>query len=256
VRVFGTRVRNTGDRRKRTAAVVTFSLARPALVRFRIQRVAPDCVLVGRFALNGQRGVNTYRFAGRFRGITLPAGTYQLSANAFRRGRFVSLGRAVVVIVPAGEDLKSTRPERSTCGAGDGPASGARLSDASAGGVGSDTEAEGRADEDVSAAAASGSSSSGSGSAGAEAAGPSLGVARDGRILGVLPNPFEDAPAWLQPFLLVALGAAIVLLLAAALPAAAVRPAGAAPVVSQRRSEFALAGAMILGAIAIAALVL
>jgi hypothetical protein len=58
-----------------------------------------------------------------------------------------------------------------------------------------------------------------------------------------------------QPLLLVALAGAILLLLAAAIPATAVRPVNAAPVVVRRRTEFALAGAMVLGAVAIAALI-
>lgn len=255
VRVSGARVRNTGDRRDRTEAVVTFSLARPALVRFRIQRVAPDCALIGRFTMDGQSGLNTYRFSGRFRGVTLPAGTYHLSANAFRRGRFVSLGRAIVVIVPAGED--SARPQRSTCSSGTSGGSGSGSAAAGDDSVAAGEEAEGRADEDVAAAEASGTSASGTSSAGGgSAADGGGGVARDGRILGVLPNPFEEAPSWLQPLLLLALGFAILMLLAAALPAAAVRPAGAAPVVSRRRSELALLGAMVLGIVAITALVL
>jgi hypothetical protein len=72
----------------------------------------------------------------------------------------------------------------------------------------------------------------------------------------VIANPFERAPAWLQPLLLVALALAILALLAAALPATAVRPAGAAPVVERRRTELALLGALVLGVVAIAALVL
>ena len=93
-----------------------------------------------------------------------------------------------------------------------------------------------------------------------EAVGPGVGSSesepRDGHLLGVVPTPFEGAPDWLQALLLVALAAAIILLLLAALPAERVRVAGASALVLHRRTELAVAGAAILAAVAILALVL
>ena len=95
-----------------------------------------------------------------------------------------------------------------------------------------------------------------SASATASAVGGDPRGAHDGQLLGVVRNPFEDAPAWLQPVLMLVLAAAIVLLLLAAAPAALLHPTGAATVVVHRRAELALAGAMILAAVAVAALAL
>ena len=252
-------VRNTGPRKQRRAAVISFSLARPALVRFRIQRVAPSCTFIGTFAVRGHAGVNRVRFAGRFRGRPLPPGTYTLRATALRNGRYVFLGRTRIVIVPAGVDVDSARPQPSTCRSGSSGATATATATASgdAGAADMATEAEGREDENLAGGASGGGGggeASVSGTAGEAVAGTG-GSPRDGRMPGIS-NPFEDAPAWLQPLLLAALALAIVALLAAAVPVAAVRPAGVAPAVERRRTELALFGALVLGAVAVTALVL
>jgi hypothetical protein len=260
VRTSKTRIRNRGPRSERDVATITFSVARPSVVRFRIRREAPDCVVLGRFSLRASAGLNGIPFAGRFRGAPLPPGTYTLAATASRRGRNVSLGSVTVVIVA---DESSARPDRSTCGNGasDATATGDDVSAAAAVDDGSGTAATDLGDALVDA---SKDVTEAGGVAGAEAGGDEEGGAAgksdssgegSGRILGTVPNPVENAPAWVQPLLLLALAAAILLLLVAALPATAVRPAGAGPVVIRRRSEFALAGALILGAVAVTALV-
>jgi hypothetical protein len=184
-----------------------------------------------------------------------------LRAVARLNGRWVWLGTVNVVIVPAGADPQGARPQASVCGNGGiGGASGATTARAGSGdGSGTDSGS------DEAGASASGTSAgggnangggSGAGTASGVASGPSAAGDADGAVFGVVPNPFEDAPGWLQPLLLAALALALLLLLVAALPRGAVRPGSAALAVSDRRMSFALGGALILGTVTILALVL
>jgi hypothetical protein len=253
IRVSGTRVKTRGKRRAR-GVVLTFSLARPSVVRFQIRQEAPSCRVVGAFTVRGRSGLNRVRFFGRFRGEILAPGTYTIAASARRGRKTTSLGRITIVIGPSGANASSARRQPSVCrGRGDGRRD-------SAGGVLGKSGANG-ADPGAPAVAPKGSAivamtASSAAEAAAERAGHADPNGRDGQLLGVLPNPFEDAPSWLQPLLLLALGAALVFLLVAALPVAALRPTGAAMMVVHRRPELALAGATILGVVAVAAFVL
>ena len=239
--------------------IIRFSLARPAVVRFVIVLEAPDCTRIGSFTIRGKRGLNRVAFTGRFRGDILPPGTYSLAATAFRGGRAVALGRTRVVVVEPGERATKARVAASMCSRGIGASvrrpglSGSSASAAPAEGGGG---GGGAAEAIRSATSGAAGEASANDVAGAEAGATGGADARDGRILGVLPHPFEGAPGWLQPLLLSVLGASILLLVAAALPATAVRPAGAAPVVDRRRSELALVGAALLAVVALSALVL
>jgi hypothetical protein len=253
-------IQNTGARKARRAAVISFALRRPARVRFVVRQESPACVVVGAFSVRGHVGRNRIRFNGRVAGVVLPPGTYSLTGTALRRGRDVALGRVLVVVVPEGANPERARPAATTCR---GPKDGR----------------EGR--EEFLAAARS-ATSTGSGATGARVggnpvepgdapgadqagvAGESIALkpsapARDaggGGLIASVPNPFSGAPAWLQPLLLLALAGGILLLLAAALPTSAVRPAAAAPIVYRRRPELALAGATIFAVVAFAALAL
>jgi hypothetical protein len=254
-------VKNTGDKRKRRAAVIRFALPKPAIVRFGIWRVAPDCTFVGRVAVRGHKGQNRFRFNGRFRGEPLPPGTYALRAVARLNGRYVWLGTVKVVIVPAGAGAESARPQASSCPTdGRGVPTGATTAAAGNGdGSASDSGADqtGASASGTSAGGGNGSGGgNGAGTASGVASGPSAAGDADGAVFGVIPNPFEDAPGWLQPLLLAALALALLLLLVAALPRGAVRPGSAALAVSDRRMSFALGGALILGTVTILALVL
>jgi hypothetical protein len=254
-------VKNTGDKRKRRSAVIRFTLPKPAVVRFGIWRVAPDCTYVGRVAVRGHKGQNRFRFNGRFRGEPLPPGTYALRAVARLNGRYVWLGTVKVVIVPAGAGAESARPQASSCPTdGRGVPTGATTAAAGNGeGSGSDSGADetGASASGTSAGGGNGSGGgNGAGTASGVASGPSAAGDADGAVFGVVPNPFEDAPGWLQPLLLAALALALLLLLVAALPRGAVRPGSAALAVSDRRMSFALGGALILGTVTILALVL
>lgn len=253
-------VKNVGPRRTRRATIVTFSLPRAAIVRFQLRREAPDCTVIGTFRVRAHAGVNRIRFTGRLGNRVLRPGTYALRAVAVRGKRLVSLGRVAIVVVPRDENTRRARPAPSTCAnsADDGEGEASMRLGTAGGDAG---RASGLGREGVAGATA------GPGvavTAGADVDDDSLGMAvragseatRDGRILGVLPTPFETAPAWLQPFLVLALAAAIALLLLASIPAAVVRPTAAAPLLLQRRTEFAVSGALILVAVAVAALVL
>jgi hypothetical protein len=240
--------------------VITFRLRRAAVVRFRIRQEAPRCVVVGSLTVRGHAGRNRLQFAGRYRGVALPPGTYTLTGHAFRNGRVTPLGAATVVIVAEGET--ETRPQRTTCSSpGDGvdpAAAAALLADSQArGGSGSGDGAGGTASDDNEGVAASveRTANEGRDRRSSQAAGAGNDDEGTGQPLLGVPNPFDEAPTWVQPLLLVALAAAILMLLLAALPATAVRPATAAPVVVRRRTEFALVGAAILGVVAVAALV-
>jgi hypothetical protein len=200
--------------------------------------------------------VNRVRFAGRYRGVALPPGTYTLTATAHRRGRTVALGRTTVVIVPPGAEPADAKPQRTTCRSArdgnDSVAAAALLGNGDGGGRAFPTKGTGVAG--TSADAANGANGANGGES--EAIGASGDSARGGRLLGVVPTPFEGAPAWLQTLLLLGLGAAIILLLLAALPASRVRPAGASTLVLHRRTELAVGGATMLAGAAILALVL
>ena len=72
----------------------------------------------------------------------------------------------------------------------------------------------------------------------------------------MLPNPFGDSPGWLAPLFFAALAVSIALLLAAALPVSGAGLAGLGPALAGRRSDLAFAGALMLGTVTIAALLL
>ena len=248
-------IQNTGARKARRAAVISFALRRPARVRFVVRQESPACVVVGAFSVRGHVGRNRIRFNGRVAGVVLPPGTYSLTGTALRRGRDVALGRVLVVVLPEGADPTRARPAATTCS---GPKDGweerkeflaaARSATSTGARVGGDAVESG--------------DTAGADQAGV--AGESIALkpsapARDsggGGLIASVPNPFSGAPAWLQPLLLLALAGGILLLLAAALPTSAVRPVAAAPIVYRRRPELALAGATIFAVVAFAALAL
>ena len=256
-----------GPRAERAAAVIRFSLRRPAIVRFVVVQESPTCVRVGSFTVRGRAGTNRVAFTGRVRGTVLPPGTYSLIATAFRNGAPIRLGRARVVVVEPGERVDRVRPAPSMCARGVGAsvdrfgklgsldAAGAFAVAAAGGGGGSAAGGGGvAAFADELAPPNGGEPATGGDVASTAAGGTTSGDAREGRTLGVLPSPVGHAPAWLQALLLALLGGSILLLVAAALPATAVRPAGAAPVVDRRRTELALLGVTLLGVVAVAAL--
>ena len=238
--------KNRRERGEPYGTVLSFWLRRPATVRFLIRREAPDCAVVGSFTRRGQRGVNRVRFLGRYGGEALPAGTYRITAVAVRGERTKRLGSVRVVIVPPGRETEDARAQPSTCEGGSAVAG----SDASALATlaGGDVAAQPGKKKNK---------KKGKGVAGAAASSPhGTPDAPSGGVLGVLPNPFDGVPLWLQLLLLALLALAIVLLLLAALPAPALRPTSAATFVARRRADLALTGALVLAGVAAAAFVL
>jgi hypothetical protein len=71
-----------------------------------------------------------------------------------------------------------------------------------------------------------------------------------------IPNPFRDAPAWLQPFMIGMAALALLLLQLGALPVSMIPWPGAAVFVARRRAALVGAGAGLLGALGVASLTL
>lgn len=255
IRLAQTRfIKNRGKAAERNGTVIVFSLAGPSLVTFRIRQEAPNCTTVGSFRVRGHAGRNRVLFGGRLRGEALPPGTYSITATAVRHGRAIRLGRVRVVILSPDREVAHVGPASAVCGADDG----VLAADSDGGVLGrSDGPTAGRTSEAVAREAdvpakTSASSDPVSRSAGAA---PKR-TARDSRILLGFPNPFADAPRWVQSLLLIALGAAIAFLLVAALPAAFLEPRNTARFILHRRAELAFTGATILTVVTIVALAL
>jgi hypothetical protein len=77
-----------------------------------------------------------------------------------------------------------------------------------------------------------------------------------GSFVGSIPNPFRDAPPWLQPLMIGMLALALVLLPLGALPASAVPWRDAAIFIDKRRYALVGAGVGLLGALGVATLTL
>ena len=240
--------KNRRQRGEPYGTTLSFWVAKRGLVRFFIRQEAPACREVGWFDVRAKPGVNRVRFLGRHRRKLLPPGTYTITAIAIRPSRDRSLGTVTVVIVPRNRETEDARRQPSRCGVSAMSAARRRASATSGnGGAG-----------DGGAAVSTGDKKRSEGVAGATAAGAGFAdsrAPRDGHVFGgAVPNPFEGAPGWLQASLLAALAVAILLLLAAALPARVIQPTAAATLIEYRRIDLAFAGAAILGAVAIAAL--
>jgi hypothetical protein len=87
------------DGRKKRVTTLTFFLAQRAKVIFTVKQLTPSCHTVGRFIVQGKRGANKVRFAGRLKGEMLDPGTYRITAR-LRNGRAVE--RVLLVIVKSG----------------------------------------------------------------------------------------------------------------------------------------------------------
>jgi hypothetical protein len=252
LRAYPRRFKNRPERGEPFGTTLSFWIGTEARVTFSIRRVAPDCVFIGTFRYQAHRGVNRVRWFGHYAGRRLPPGTYRITAIARRGTESRSIGTVRVVIAPRSRDSEDVDPQPSACRAYALAAQSRRGTTGAGGATVAGADLSGDPDEDAQEDVAGTAASSEPPTSGVNVAGPF----RDGRILGVLPNPFEDAPSWLQPLLLGALAAAILLLLLAAVPAPALRPVDAAAVVAGRRTDLALAGALILAAVAVAALLL
>ena len=242
--------RNRARDRERAATTLTFWLSRAGVIRLVVRQEAPVCRVWGALAVRGERGVNRVRFTGRVGGELLPAGTYRVRAEALRRGAVRPLGAVTLVIVAPSEPIAKARAQPTTCAAEIARVTDEEIAAASSPAGRSSPSGKAKTGGEVASATAS-----------ADEAATALVRRRPlddegASVIGSLPNPFRAAPLWLQPFLLGMLGVAIILLQLAALPARVVPSTGAALFVSRHRPELALGGMGLLGAVAVAAILL
>jgi hypothetical protein len=228
---------------------LTFWLARPALIELLIRQEAPICRVWGTLSKRGERGLNRVRFRGRIHGKRLPPGTYRIRAEAIRGEREKSLGAVTLVIASRSHAIGRARAQGSAC---DSPISGVTDEEVAAADAllrtGTDTGDDDE-DEEVGAAIAEKR--------------PRLAVADNpppsddvASVVGSIPNPFREAPAWLQPFMIGMAAVALILLQLAALPASIIPSSGAAAFVARRRPALLGTGAGLLGALGVAVLTL
>lgn len=230
---------------------LTVWLRRPGLIRLLVRQEAPVCRVWGTLLRDGERGLNRLRFRGRIRGEPLPPGTYRIRAEAIRGGDEHRLGAVTVAISRRSREVERVRSQRSEC---DSPITAVTDEEAAAANARlraqpAEPQESGGDDAEVAAATAEKPS--------ATPAPDKLPVVDDdASVVGSIPNPFREAPGWLQPLMLAMLVLAVILLQLAVLPARMIPSSDAALFVSRRRPAFLGAGAGLLGALAVVALTL
>jgi hypothetical protein len=226
---------------------LTYWLARPALIELLIRQEAPVCRVWGTLVKRGERGLNRVLFRGRIEGKRLPPGTYRIRAEAIRGEKEKPLGAVTVVIAARSREIARARAVKSTCDSGIGEVMDEEVAAANALlRTGTDS-----GDDDPEVAAATAKERP------RVAAGDDSPVADDdAALVGSIPNPFREAPGWLQPLMLAMLVVAIILLQLGVLPARLIPSSDAALFVSRRRPAFLGAGAGLLGALGVTALTL
>jgi hypothetical protein len=206
----------------RRSATLVFRLRHAGRVRFTVVEVFPFCRVAGSFTVRGHAGINRFRFNGRVHGKRLPAGTYQIGLRT-RRGRLLRVTIAILDSVANWPSAVPAARKRNVCGT---TVSSSSSSAFVVPGVGARS-------------AAAGSSSS----------------SRPNYVLGVEVTAL--APQNLakeigkNPFVMVALGLAVLLLGLAAAPQAAIPGQRAADLLARRRSLMILAGGVVFAASAI-----
>ena len=111
----------SGSKRRRTT-VLTFALPHRARIFFVVEKLAPACRVVSRFAVTGRAGVNRLRFPRPRSRVKLDAGTYRISGRT-KTGRLVE--RVVVVVFdrePTAAELHAAR-SANVCASPTNPAS-------------------------------------------------------------------------------------------------------------------------------------
>jgi len=199
----------------RRSAILVFHLRHAGRVRFTVVEVFPLCRVVGVFTVRGHAGLNRFRFKGRVHGKRLPAGTYQIGLRT-KSARLLRVTIAIFDSVVGSPSAVTAARKRNVCGAT------TSFSFSSALGFGP-TVVEGRS------AAAGSSSPSGT-----------------KHVLGV--DVTALAPQILakeigkNPFVIVALGLAVLLFGLAAVPEAATPGPRTADLLARQRSAMILAG--------------
>ena len=217
--------------KSRRQTILTFVLPRAGLIVFTVRQVSPVCRIAERFVVRGHRGVNRIRFPRPSSRLELAAGTYRISAHAFR-GRFVR--RMTLVVVGAGKPSPlQIAAARSADVCAPGPAFRALSTGGSSSG-----ELAGGSSAQVSTLTPE-----------PQTAGPSLHAG------GVLGASVEKTARAIRPLLVGLLALAIVLLGVASLPRVATPESRAGDLLATHRSEIAGLGAAALVAVVITFLV-
>jgi hypothetical protein len=217
--------------KSRRQTILTFVLPRAGRVVFTVRQVAPVCRIAERFVVRGHRGVNRIRFPRPTSRLELAAGTYRISAHAFR-GRFVR--RMTLVVVGAG---KPTPLQIAAARSADVCAPAPAFRAPTTGGP-SSGELAGQPSAQVSTRTPE-----------PQTAGPSLHAG------GVLGASVERTARAIRPLLVGLLALAIVLLGIASLPRVATPESRAGDLLATHRSEIAGLGAAALVAVVITFLV-
>ena len=196
--------------------------------------------------------MNRIHFVGRLHGKRLPPGTYRIRAEAVRGESEKALGTVTIVIAPRSREVQRLRAQKSICEEPitevtdeEAAAADARLrTGGRSGGGETDEVAAATADEEERPRVAAGSNPP---------------PHKDDTSFGgsiPIPNPFAEAPTWLQPFMIGMLILAIILLQLGLLPVSVIPSGGAAAFVARRRPALVGTGVGLLGALAVAALTL
>jgi len=201
-----------------------FRLRHAARVRFTILQVFPLCRVVGFFTVRGHAGLNRFRFKGRIDGKRLDPGTYQIGLRT-TRGRLLRVTIAIFNGRGISPSAVATARKRNACG------SAAAFSTFP--GFTLQPPVQGR----FATAAATSSRSN--------PPHPSLGVTGPRKIVEEIGK---------NPFALLALGLAVLLLGVAAIPQAATPRGRMAELLARERSVVALGGgaALAVGVILVA----
>jgi hypothetical protein len=226
--------RGPASRRKTT---LNFRLAKAAGVVFTVTEVSPACRHEGQFTVAGHAGLNRVPFAGRVDGKDLDPGTYRIAARV--RGGGSVLRVTIVIVATAAPSPTEIAPaqQSNVCGSeGLADASLASGSAAEAGsfGRGSSLPGPGAAH-----------ARTGSTQAGGDAA---SGVAGNSVVQAAPFSPGRVAANVRNPLVVLALGAAILLLGLAALPKEAIPGPRLTYLVASHRVEVATAGVAALAA--------
>jgi hypothetical protein len=99
----------------RRAAIIVFRLRHAGRVRFTVIQVFPLCRVVGSFTVRGHAGLNRFRFNGRVHGKRLDPGTYQIGLRT-KRGRLLRVTIAIFNAPGISRSAVVTARHRNTCG--------------------------------------------------------------------------------------------------------------------------------------------
>jgi hypothetical protein len=209
----------------RRAAIIVFRLRHVARVRFTVLQVFPLCRVVGSFTVRGHAGLNRFRFNGRVHGKRLGPGTYQIGLRT-KGGRLLRVTIAIFSAAGISPSAVVTARQRNVCGS-------TAASSSTFPGFTLQPPVEGR----FATAAATSSRSN---------ADSSLGVT------GLPHSVVQEIGK--NPFALLALGLAVLMLGVAAIPQAATPRGRMGELLVRERSVLALGGgaALAVGAIIVA----